>query len=421
MKEISSDDIKKTYNNFLRQDLRKFPEYYVSRDDQYSSLFTTFDLSDKSHKILFGGHRGSGKSTELYRIKDKLEENPEFSIIFISILDEGTKYDFTDLFFTDIVLLILIKLLDKVQQENFELDSDSSVQLGTLLQELGHGSYSSLYDLLIAKLSANLGEKKGFRDKSLAIRYHILELINRIALNFESAKNVKLILIVDDIEKVTEFENVRTFFIEHDDIFTNLEIHSIFTIPPLLNYAEGYTPTRTGFNNFCVPLFQTRDINGQIIDGQIKRLIEIASKRITDKKIFEECSLRMAALCSGGIVDDFLKLCAQTIAEAKIKNEFPITEDVTKRAFRHIRQAYTGIPNLHIRLWSEVHHLHQYPGDNADKGFTADKFRLLLYTTTVLEYRNEDGSIWYDIHPTLFSESELDQLTDFICDHNIVN
>ena len=68
-------------------------------------------------KVLFMGHRGSGKSTELYQLGEYLKE--KFSVINFSIKKEidtrGMKY-------TDLIFVILEKLFSQAVEEKIKID-----------------------------------------------------------------------------------------------------------------------------------------------------------------------------------------------------------------------------------------------------------------------------------------------------------
>ena len=423
MHQIPKEELKKTYNNLHVEDLSLFPNYHFSRNT-YDKLFLKFKKSDEVIKILFGGHRGSGKSTELLYIRQKFATEPGFQVVFISVLEEtNNDYNFHDLFITDVLLLILVKILEHIEKRNYNLRYDLRIQQGSILRSLDDGKYGSISDLLKDKLSSPLTEKNFFRERALAIRHSIINFVNNVVCDFQDAFKIKIILIVDDLEKVTTFNKIKEFFLNHEDVFTALSLNSFFAIPPLLDRTEDFSRILQGFkgNLYSAPLFQIKDENDHINEKEIEKLIEIARRRITDKNIFDDCSLKMAALCSGGLVDDFLTICADSILEAELANNaFPIKKEITKIAFKEFRQSALVTYSLYANLCNEIHRLKKYPKHDIEGNFTRDDFRMLLFTSLVLEYKNTNDEPWYDIHPRLLSEAELENLTNFVCTHDNV-
>lgn len=106
------------YNNLSVEPLRdaeEFRDFYVERPiDQRAS--TIMDLKDsieiaskkdvRRDKYLFLGFRGSGKSTELNRLKDSLD-NARFLVVCYSIRNELNMSDFD---FRDFFLSMTLKI-----------------------------------------------------------------------------------------------------------------------------------------------------------------------------------------------------------------------------------------------------------------------------------------------------------------------
>ena len=76
--------------------------YYVSRPHApLSEMETYLRFNDHPVKVLFSGHRGSGKSTELRRLAKDLDS--EFFVVQIPV---AQTLNFSDLNYTDIVPVV---------------------------------------------------------------------------------------------------------------------------------------------------------------------------------------------------------------------------------------------------------------------------------------------------------------------------
>ncbi len=69
--------------------------------------------------ILFTGHRGCGKSTELRRIQKRLES--EYYIVY---LEADVELDINDAVYTDIYLLIIKKVADELYKLGTKFDAE---------------------------------------------------------------------------------------------------------------------------------------------------------------------------------------------------------------------------------------------------------------------------------------------------------
>ncbi|MDD1741063.1 MAG: hypothetical protein LUQ51_03685, partial [Methanothrix sp.] len=91
-------NLKEAYNNFYVEPLKsdqEFAEFYVERPgvSPMIDLKDRIEIADREEKYLFLGFRGSGKSTELYRLEAALDEN-RFIVVNYSIRDDLNLSDF---------------------------------------------------------------------------------------------------------------------------------------------------------------------------------------------------------------------------------------------------------------------------------------------------------------------------------------
>jgi len=118
-------DLKQIYHLFnpnkaLQND--DLENYYVEIDQNeinIEDLKTRLELSLETHepiKLLFTGHRGSGKTTALNRLVSYLnrEMGDKFFIVHFSVLD---LLDNNDINYTDVLFSILTKIMEKCQAE----------------------------------------------------------------------------------------------------------------------------------------------------------------------------------------------------------------------------------------------------------------------------------------------------------------
>jgi len=114
-------DLREAYNNFYVEPLKEdqeFKEFYVERQGVVSPMIDLKDrieLAAREEKYLFLGFRGSGKSTELYRLEAALDKS-RFLVVNYSIRDDLNLSDFD---FRDFFVSMALKVYDSPLQAFF--------------------------------------------------------------------------------------------------------------------------------------------------------------------------------------------------------------------------------------------------------------------------------------------------------------
>lgn len=124
---------KPAYQLFKPEEPLTTPEelknFYVQRaNSPVENLITFLDMEDDPAKFLLAGHRGGGKTTELRRLEQHL--NSKYTVIWI---DTVTALDQYNIGYAEVVVLIGIKIFEKVIQREWGLKDDL---LNDLLESL---------------------------------------------------------------------------------------------------------------------------------------------------------------------------------------------------------------------------------------------------------------------------------------------
>lgn len=119
-------NLKEAYNNFYVEPLKEnqeFEEFYVQWPGHISpmqDLKDRIELAERKEKYLFLGFRGSGKSTELYRLEAALDRS-RFIVVNYSIRDDLNLSDFD---FRDFFVSMALKVYDIARVEGIVLNPD---------------------------------------------------------------------------------------------------------------------------------------------------------------------------------------------------------------------------------------------------------------------------------------------------------
>jgi hypothetical protein len=421
------DILRQIYNAFDPTPLPANSKLYVDckavrgGSDVLVELGKTIRLSDQPTCQLYTGHRGGGKSTELLRLQQDLE-NKGCTVVYFSAEDEDVNPE--DVEYTDILLACTRHLLEKVKE------ADPKPVL-TWLRERGQALQDTLLtDISVADPKAEIGIKE-FGKITSSIRTQptqrakLRELLNPHTEKLVDALNAfiadakqklpphkqRLVVIADGLEKVTLVtrEGGRT---NHDEIFIDraeqlkgLHCDVIYTVPISLvlsnrasDLLEIYgcpphvlpmvmTETRQDNTPNCKGMETLKAIVGSRIEA-----INAARGLALDSEVFDSAeTLERLCLMSGGHVRN-LVLLVQTAIKYNEEETLPIQSNALEEAIRQLRKIYRDtVSEEQWELLAVVHSSKQIPHNTAH--------RSLLFTRCLLEYR--EGESWYDVHPVL--------------------
>jgi hypothetical protein len=384
-------------------------------------------LSQRSTCQLYTGHRGGGKSTELLRLKQDLE-NKGCTVVYFTA--EDADVDPEDVEYTDILLACTPHLLEQVKAADPNPVLSWLRERGQVLQDV------LLTDIRLGDPKAEVGVKE-FAKLTATIRTQptqrakLRELLNPYTGKLVDALNQfiadakkklpegkqRLVVIADGLEKVTLVprNGGRT---NHDEIFIDrsgqlkgLDCDVIYTVPISLVLSNRSSDLVEIYG--CLPqvlpmvMAQTRQNN--LHPAGLKSLKSIVRSRVEsipaakglalETEIFDSATtLERLCLMSGGHVRN-LVLLVQTAIEYNEAETLPIDADALEEAIRQLRKVYRDTVNEdQWGLLAAVHQSKQIPHDNAH--------RSLLFTRCLLEYREAES--WYDVHPVLREVPEFE-------------
>ncbi len=371
---------------------------------------------------LYSGHRGAGKSTELRRLKQYLENRGFFVVLFEA---DEEDIDSEDAQYTDILLACTRRLLKDLRnianprpildwlQDRWEDVKDlalTEVKFDTLSVEAQLSQF--------AKLTANLRAvpqlRQQIRDK---INPHTVTLIKVLNDFLNDAKRNlpngyrKLAIIVDNLDRMVLVKdgenrtNYEEIFLDRSEQLKALDCHVIYTVPISMVYSARATDLRDIYGDCLIlPMVMVKTPTGDIYDPGLKKVKEVIRKRVRqfapelflENQIFDnQQTLDKLCLMSGGHVRNLLLLTQDAIGRT---DELPITENKVRRAITQAKDTYhRAVENNQWSLLAEVSRSKRIIND--------DQYRSLMYNRCLLEYRyiDNDGEMqrWYDIHPLI--------------------
>jgi len=402
------------------------PQYVDCREvrgdgDIIEDLGRKIKLSQRMTCQLYAGHRGAGKSTELLRLQEYLQNQGCFVVYFAAdeqdINPEDTEY-------TDILLACTRHLLELLRNANSKPLRDWMRDRWEDVKDLALTEVSfetlSLESQIaqFAKLTANVRTVPSLRQKIRdKINPHTTTLIDALNEFIRDAKknlpdkSSQLAVIADNLDRIVPFSqdgkrsNLDEIFLDRTEQLKALDCHVIYTIPISMVYSNRATELINNYNDPQVlPMIMVQNPDGSTNEAglaKIKELIEKRVKQVNPNQSLETGlfdsgeTLERLCLMSGGHVRNLLLMMQEAITRTE---DLPITAKAAQRAITQARDVYRRTPEEdEWQILAKVSQTQRILND--------EQHRNLLFSRCILEYRyyDEEGEMqpWYDVHPLI--------------------
>lgn len=418
--------------------------------DILTDLGRNITLTDKKSTCqLYTGYRGVGKSTELLRLKEDLQNKGYFVVYFAADKEDIEPKD-TE--YTDILLACTRHVLENLSRlsestnpeplwkwllgrvkalkdaipdlavETFSLEAQNP-QLGAIPQ--------------FAKITASFRAVPKIRQKLREeLDAHTPSLVDALNEFIHDARKKlpkpwkDIVIIADNLDRIAyikhepnQSSNYDEIFIEREEQLKSLNCHVIYTIPIAMVYSSKSAMLEDSYDKPQVlPMIMVRHRDGTPNNkglGKIKEIIEKRIEKISlegepnigkeiakalDTRLFDKKeTLDQLCLMSGGYTRNLMQYIQRAI---KKTNQLPIQEISVKRVISETRDTYRNqIEPSQWEILAQVSQTKRKPNDESHS--------LLLLNRSILEFccLNDEGEInrWYDIHPVIRGISEFQE------------
>jgi hypothetical protein len=360
-----------------------------------------------SEAVLFGGHIGCGKSTEL-RDYAKL-----FCASYTVHHLELTKtLDINNLRFSDLVIALATALVATFERSDISLKPDATFVNpvldwfetriikqerfrdveGEIKTTVKTGGGIPLLASLLAVLTAKIRGGVTYREE---LRNEIRDGFSQLLASFNAliahsngllAKQGRgpLLFIVDGTDKLAK-EDSDTFFSRDVNQLGQIQTNLIVCAPISVLLETANIAQR--FKRVQLPMVKIFDADESPRCEQEDALIELILKRMPLAYFDSRDTLRYLVRHSGGHVRDLLRLVSACFDRL---DAAPITADIAKLAVRDIAADYQRLVKKDD--WPDLVLIDQSHGEEKDT--TEERLRL-LYNLVLLEYNN----YWWRSHP----------------------
>lgn len=408
-------DLKEIYHLFnpnkaLQNDDLK--NYYVEIDQNETNieeLKIRLELSLETYepiKLLFTGHRGSGKTTALNRLVSYLnrEMRDKFFIVHFSVLD---LLDNNDINYTDVLFSILTKIMEKCQDEVCDLSpsliertkkwgkSITKTEVHEDKLEDGAGFSLPVYFVeLLARMKSETTTRQEIREEIQPRVSELINLINDIIAEIERSGR-QVLVIIDNLEKC-DSEKALNLFYCHSTQLTQPMCKIIYTFPISLRSSDKFTQIKMNFSDdIMYPNIKVHEKDESITQEAAGRAFmkQIVTKRVS-LDLFTPEALEYIIDMSGGVIREYIRIIRDSAVRAITRRKNVIDKDIAVEVINGLKNAYQAqLSDEDYEVLLKIYETKDIKRD--------EKLVGLLHNLSVLEYKN--GRNWCDLNPIVKS------------------
>ncbi|MCL1982513.1 MAG: hypothetical protein FWG53_05385 [Clostridiales bacterium] len=367
------------------------------------------------------GHRGCGKSTELYKLKQRLEDAGQM----VWIINAEAEMDLFQASCWDIMLGIAEGLCKIADKYGLELPCGT---LGSVLRYL-HNGYGGIeesepgtagsagasgqlarvlqaFDVVKGELKANTVARSAMKEKmerraSEWISY-IMEMSDWVV---RGTGGKPPVLIFENIDKLQPPEKALEIF--HYHALAQMPFPIVYTFPLSLCYDSRFALIKDFYEPHILPMIKVSNIDKSQSEEGIGVIREIVKLR-ADMKLFDENALTMLIEQTGGALRDLFACIIASARRASRRGAAKIEVEDARRTLSELGSELTrSISKSDYPMLASIYNDPKYKEQIEDSQFLLRQMQALV----VMEY---NGMRWHEIHP-LIAEFLIEQ--GFINDH----
>lgn len=402
----------------------------------------TFFSPDEPTCVLFTGHIGCGKSTELLRLKIELEKEGFYVVYFESSED----LEMADVDIGDILLAIARRVsqgLDKITLEepnrlkellkgavnvlNSEVTGVKFKIPGVKIGDIGITSEKEKFSIAfgIGEITTKVKNDATLREKLNQYlgpqKTQLLDAINKellepVIASLKQQGKHGLVVIVDNLDRLDSRQKAwgrpqqEYLFIDQAEFLTKLRCHLVYTMPLALKFSNDYGNLTQRFSEDpkVLPMVPVQLQNGSKYEAGMVLLRQmVLARAFPDLDSYQRLAkitelfdtpetLDRLCIMSGGHVRDLLRLLNTWI---KKERQLPLSRATLEEVIRS-RCNEMKMP-ISDDEWELLRQVRRRKKVSDDQGF-----QKLIRSRLVFEYRDVSES-WFDINPILAEAKEL--------------
>ncbi len=375
-------------------------------------MLAYLQLADRQPvRLLFTGHAGSGKSTELNKLVEELGER-----LFVVTVRTDDIVAPTELTYVDVILISSMALFRKASDERLIRQAPAQIvegvwdQAGQMIDRVIFGNVPYRKSMLASEAGVKIGVNaiqgltlefetryKSDLNARERIRAQMKDRLSEVIANvnllcgeIQHRYRKPVLFIIEDTDK-PEKARAEDLFFNHPQTLTGFNASVIYTFPVELRYTREFGNTRRYFTDLRLtnlPLLK-RD-NTENPDAR-QVLYHVMGRRI-QSNLMQPGVRDMLVAASGGVMRDLIVLAQEAVSHALARGAEVLAVEDAYRAIDEARKNFEAALRFN-----------DYPylaARDADKLIGSDEqMQELLRMRALLEYEN--GDIWCDVHPVV--------------------
>lgn len=406
-------------NEFLRQFYRtlslgplepddpRYVELYDPGNDPVEHLTTTVEWAVDPSTQLLMGYRGTGKTTQILRLRRRLEQSG-YRVYHVDVeayLNTALPVDVID------YLLFVAGALSDQLEEDGSLEATGFWQrVKDRFGEWGiEGASLGLPgDLGSVDLKRNLKEDPSFlqqlRSSAAGHLGRLVQEVREFLSELRDGGNGDLVLLVDSTDHYQGSAlnaehvqaSVQALFTDHQDK-VKLPVHSVYTVPPYLKARAKNITNYYGTGALSViPEVPLRHPGVDDPDpAGIATLKKVVDARGDWRRLVDDANLERLILLSGGHVRDLLRMLAELTRRSR-NRPIPADDELIDQVIAQMTNEALPIADEDARWLARIAEDHT---SGLERNEDIPALARFLNQGLVLCYYN--GGEWYDVHPLI--------------------
>ncbi len=410
------------------------------QDDPVARMFTSIAFTPVESIQLFSGFSGSGKTTELLRLKQRLERHGHF-VVYANALDYLNPAEPVDI--TELLIVLAAAFGEAVAELpgaprltesfwgrliNFLTNTEMSLtQAGVKIE--AEAPMREVFGKLKAGVDLKLELKtaSSFRQNLQRVLHgHLTSLQQQVSdfyadavrrIRLERGEHTPIVFLFDQLEQMrggllTEQDVIRSverIFTVHLDRLRIPSMHVVYTVPPWLKFVTPgmvtmvLLPARHLWDNN--PTRTRTETNWTAFRSVVaKRLGDDGLSRLFGPEEVERTRLidRLIGL-SGGHLRDLLRLLRDIVLRSASLATLPVNTHVVAASINALRRDYLPIARDDARWLAEIARGRVAALPDTEPS-AINRLSRFLDSHRVLYFVNAEE--WYDVHPLIREEIE---------------
>jgi len=375
----------------------------------------------------FTGHRGSGKSSLLFRLLEHFKD--DYFVVYFDIEHnlDSRKTNQIDLLYLMGVTIFQVAEQEGVKPEPKNLEElAASIYTVTMnkadaekealnIAELVKGVVCFGASMLGGKVAEKLAEvflkpftlSSGVNEEVARKReiepqvQHIINNVNLIIADVQTRANKPVLVVVDGLDKLQRSEQAKLIFLESRAL-TGPVCHIIYTVPMLIFNSLEFGQSEEECKSYLLPnvkLYE-KTSDQQTYERGYEAMRKVVSKRLQSlglqsDDIFEPDVLDLLILKSGGVMRQLISLVQGACTAAELMELDKVNSDAAQKAIdNRASQLARRLTTAMIKELRDVRKEKRPSGTPESSE--------LLHGLLIVAYRNR--TTWFDAHPLIWDE-----------------